>query len=232
MWGGRRAMTPLSAEDPSSIGGYTLLGRLGAGGMGVVYLGVSASGRQVAVKFVRGSYAEDEEFRGRFRQEVAAARRVSGAFTAPVVDGGGAGRRPVRPVLGRHRARPGRRRLLRPLQRLGHRGVGGQRQAAVAEGHGHGEPVGARGVGGVQAGLLREPLRAPAGPGQPHRGGGVAHPRAGRHGRQGDRHPAEPAAGRGRPGGDGRRHGLLPQPERPARLLTDRPPRWDIQRGL
>lgn len=79
-------MTPLSAEDPSSIGGYTLLGRLGAGGMGVVYLGVSASGRQVAVKFVRGSYAEDEEFRGRFRQEVAAARRVSGAFTAPVVD--------------------------------------------------------------------------------------------------------------------------------------------------
>jgi outer membrane protein assembly factor BamB len=54
--------------------------------MGVVYLGVSASGRQVAVKLVHGSYAQEEEFRTRFRQEIAAARRVSGAFTAPVVD--------------------------------------------------------------------------------------------------------------------------------------------------
>ncbi|MGW1613313.1 protein kinase domain-containing protein [Streptomyces sp. NPDC002285] len=79
-------MTPLSSGDPESIGGYALLGRLGAGGMGVVYLGVSASGRQVAVKLVHGSYAEEEEFRTRFRQEIAAARRVSGAFTAPVVD--------------------------------------------------------------------------------------------------------------------------------------------------
>ncbi|MFF7143550.1 PQQ-binding-like beta-propeller repeat protein [Streptomyces nodosus] len=79
-------MTPLSTGDPESIGGYTLLGRLGAGGMGVVYLGVSASGRQVAVKLVRGPYAQEEEFRTRFRQEIAAARRVSGAFTAPVVD--------------------------------------------------------------------------------------------------------------------------------------------------
>ncbi|MFJ4549900.1 PQQ-binding-like beta-propeller repeat protein [Streptomyces sp. NPDC088817] len=79
-------MTPLSSGDPESIGGYTLLGRLGAGGMGVVYLGVSASGRQVAVKLVHGPYAQEEEFRTRFRQEIAAARRVSGAFTAPVVD--------------------------------------------------------------------------------------------------------------------------------------------------
>ncbi|MFF1739550.1 protein kinase domain-containing protein [Streptomyces mirabilis] len=79
-------MTPLSTGDPESIGGYTLLGRLGAGGMGVVYLGVSASGRQVAVKLVRGPYAQEEEFRTRFRQEIEAARRVSGAFTAPVVD--------------------------------------------------------------------------------------------------------------------------------------------------
>ncbi|KUM99691.1 serine/threonine protein kinase [Streptomyces yokosukanensis] len=79
-------MTPLSTGDPESIGGYTLLGRLGAGGMGVVYLGVSASGRQVAVKLVRGPYAQEEEFRTRFRQEIAAARKVSGAFTAPVVD--------------------------------------------------------------------------------------------------------------------------------------------------
>ncbi|MEU3824112.1 serine/threonine-protein kinase [Streptomyces sp. NPDC029080] len=79
-------MTPLSTGDPESIGGYTLLGRLGSGGMGVVYLGVSASGRQVAVKVVHGPYAEEEEFRTRFRQEIAAARKVSGAFTAPVVD--------------------------------------------------------------------------------------------------------------------------------------------------
>ncbi|MDT0466402.1 protein kinase domain-containing protein [Streptomyces gibsoniae] len=79
-------MTPLSTGDPESIGGYSLLGRLGAGGMGVVYLGVSASGRKVAVKLARGPYAQEEEFRTRFRQEIAAARRVSGAFTAPVVD--------------------------------------------------------------------------------------------------------------------------------------------------
>ncbi|MFE6170798.1 protein kinase [Streptomyces sp. NPDC056464] len=79
-------MTSLSTGDPETIGEYTLLGRLGAGGMGVVYLGVSASGRQVAVKLVHGSYAQEEEFRTRFRQEIAAARRVSGAFTAPVVD--------------------------------------------------------------------------------------------------------------------------------------------------
>ncbi|MFD1273522.1 serine/threonine-protein kinase [Streptomyces kaempferi] len=79
-------MTPLSTGDPESIGGYTLLGQLGAGGMGVVYLGVAASGRQVAVKLVHGPYAQEEEFRTRFRQEIEAARRVSGAFTAPVVD--------------------------------------------------------------------------------------------------------------------------------------------------
>ncbi|MEU6140180.1 serine/threonine-protein kinase [Streptomyces sp. NPDC047081] len=79
-------MTPLSTGDPESIGGYTLLGRLGSGGMGVVYLGVSASGRQVAVKLVHGPYAQEEEFRTRFRQEIAAARKVSGAFTAPVLD--------------------------------------------------------------------------------------------------------------------------------------------------
>ncbi|MGW3285665.1 protein kinase domain-containing protein [Streptomyces sp. NPDC001002] len=69
-----------------SIGGYALIDRLGSGGMGVVYLGLSASGRQAAVKVVHAQYALDEEFRTRFRQEIAAARRVSGAFTAPVVD--------------------------------------------------------------------------------------------------------------------------------------------------
>jgi serine/threonine protein kinase len=77
---------PLSPGDLESIGGYALVDRLGSGGMGVVFLGRSASGRQVAVKVVHAQYAQDEEFRTRFRQEVAAARRVSGAFTAPVVD--------------------------------------------------------------------------------------------------------------------------------------------------
>ncbi|GDY44209.1 hypothetical protein SANT12839_050910 [Streptomyces antimycoticus] len=77
---------PLATGDPESIGGYALVDRLGSGGMGVVYLGRSASGRQVALKLVHEQYAQDEEFRTRFRQEVAAARRVSGAFTAPVVD--------------------------------------------------------------------------------------------------------------------------------------------------
>jgi len=74
------------AESLGSMGGYTLVDRLGSGGMGVVYLGRAASGRQVAVKVVHAQYALDEEFRARFRQEVTAARRVSGAFTAAVVD--------------------------------------------------------------------------------------------------------------------------------------------------
>ncbi|TVL92100.1 protein kinase domain-containing protein [Streptomyces sp. SAJ15] len=77
---------PLSAGDPESIGDYQLLERLGSGGMGVVYRACSASGRQVAVKLVHAQFALDDEFRTRFRQEVAAARRVSGAYTAPVVD--------------------------------------------------------------------------------------------------------------------------------------------------
>ncbi|WP_405983353.1 serine/threonine-protein kinase [Streptomyces sp. NBC_00872] len=77
---------PLGAVDPDSVGGYQLLDRLGSGGMGVVYLARSASGRQVAVKVVHAQFAQNEEFRIRFRQEVAAVRRVSGAFTASVVD--------------------------------------------------------------------------------------------------------------------------------------------------
>ncbi|MFD7222083.1 PQQ-binding-like beta-propeller repeat protein [Streptomyces sp. NPDC059892] len=76
----------LRGDDPRSVGAYRLVSRLGAGGMGVVYLGRSVSGRQVAVKMIRPEFAEDDGFRSRFRREVEAARRVSGAFTAPVVD--------------------------------------------------------------------------------------------------------------------------------------------------
>ncbi|MGW3291989.1 protein kinase domain-containing protein [Streptomyces sp. NPDC001002] len=76
----------LREDDPRSVGGYRLEARIGTGGMGVVYLGRSVSGRAVAVKVVHTKYADDPEFRARFRQEVVAARRVSGAFTAPVVD--------------------------------------------------------------------------------------------------------------------------------------------------
>ncbi|MFJ2437852.1 PQQ-binding-like beta-propeller repeat protein [Streptomyces anulatus] len=74
------------AEFPSYAGTYRLEACLGSGGMGVVHLARSASGMQLAVKVVHAPYAADPEFRARFRQEVAAARRVSGAFTAPVVD--------------------------------------------------------------------------------------------------------------------------------------------------
>ncbi|MEU0159411.1 protein kinase [Streptomyces sp. NPDC006261] len=74
------------AEFPDYAGTYRLEACLGSGGMGVVHLARSASGLQLAVKVVHRPYAADPEFRARFRQEVAAARRVSGAFTAPVVD--------------------------------------------------------------------------------------------------------------------------------------------------
>ncbi|MFE5191882.1 serine/threonine-protein kinase [Streptomyces sp. NPDC056628] len=74
------------AELPEYAGHYRLESPLGAGGMGVVHLARSTSGMQVAVKVVHAEFAKDPEFRGRFRQEVGAARKVSGAFTAPVVD--------------------------------------------------------------------------------------------------------------------------------------------------
>ncbi|MEU0374017.1 PQQ-binding-like beta-propeller repeat protein [Streptomyces sp. NPDC006283] len=74
------------AEHPEFAGQYRLEACLGNGGMGVVHLATSASGLRLAVKVIHAEHASDPEFRARFRQEVTAARRVSGAFTAPVVD--------------------------------------------------------------------------------------------------------------------------------------------------
>jgi hypothetical protein len=76
------------------VGTYRLLNRLGVGGMGRVYLGESPSGRMVAVKLIRPELADNPDFRRRFAHEVAAARQVSGVFTAPVVDADPDGSRP------------------------------------------------------------------------------------------------------------------------------------------
>ena len=78
--------TPLDQSDPAEIAGYALRARLGSGGMGNVYLSFTRGGRPVALKVVRKEFADDPEFRRRFRQEVAAAQRVQGLYTAPVVD--------------------------------------------------------------------------------------------------------------------------------------------------
>ncbi|MFE4261060.1 MDR family MFS transporter [Streptomyces sp. NPDC056883] len=79
-------MDQLIVEDPTRIGPYRLIARLGAGGMGLVYLGRSEGGRTVAVKVVQAEYAGNPEFRRRFAREVAAARRVGGSWTAAVLD--------------------------------------------------------------------------------------------------------------------------------------------------
>jgi hypothetical protein len=81
-------MEPLSADDPRMIGEFRLHARLGAGGMGQVYLGFSPAGRAVAIKVVHPQLARDQEFIQRFGREVAAARAVSGMYTAPVVGSG------------------------------------------------------------------------------------------------------------------------------------------------
>lgn len=79
-------MEALRSEDPTVIAGYRMLARLGAGGMGRVYLARSPGGRPVAFKVIRSDFTDDPDFRVRFAREVAAARSVSGVFTAPVLD--------------------------------------------------------------------------------------------------------------------------------------------------
>src|SRR5882757_7962380 len=84
--GSQQGHVPLRRWDPERIGPYVVLGRLGSGSMGQVFLGRSAAGRLVAVKTIRVELAEEAGFRTRFAQEVAAARKVSGVFTASVVE--------------------------------------------------------------------------------------------------------------------------------------------------
>ncbi|MFK0220392.1 protein kinase [Streptomyces vinaceus] len=77
-----------AADDPREVGGYRVVARLGAGGMGRVYLAYTPGGRPVALKVVRPEFAGDPEFRRRFAQEVTSAQRIHGLYTAQVVDSG------------------------------------------------------------------------------------------------------------------------------------------------
>jgi hypothetical protein len=79
-------MQPLTSDDPAKIGNYRLQARLGAGGMGLVYLAYTPAGRPVALKVVRSELSHDEGFRDRFRQEIEAAQRVRGLYTAELID--------------------------------------------------------------------------------------------------------------------------------------------------
>ncbi|WP_200301830.1 serine/threonine-protein kinase [Streptomyces adelaidensis] len=77
---------PLQADDPVQVAGYRLAARLGAGGMGRVYLSHTQGGRPVAIKVIRPELADDPVFRRRFHREIKAAQRVRGAYTAELID--------------------------------------------------------------------------------------------------------------------------------------------------
>ncbi|MFD8450628.1 serine/threonine-protein kinase [Streptomyces coelicoflavus] len=77
---------PLQDDDPRTVAGYRLAARLGAGGMGRVYLSHTRGGRPVAIKVVRSELADDQTFRRRFSREIKAARKVKGAYTAELID--------------------------------------------------------------------------------------------------------------------------------------------------
>src|ERR1700678_1547894 len=79
-------MQPLTSDDPATVGSYRLRARLGTGGMGRVYLAYTPAGRPVALKVVRSELSHDQDFRVRFRQEIEAAQRVRGLYTAELID--------------------------------------------------------------------------------------------------------------------------------------------------
>src|ERR1700753_4221877 len=81
-------MDALTEADPRTVGEFCLLARLGAGGMGRVFLASSLAGRPVAVKVIHPDLSRDSDFVRRFRNEVLAAQKVSGWYTAPVVAAG------------------------------------------------------------------------------------------------------------------------------------------------
>ena len=85
---------PLTGDDPAVVGGYHLAAVLGTGGMGKVYLSYTPGGRPIALKVIRPEFSGDPEFRRRFQQEVKAAQRVQGLYTAPVIDSDTEGAQP------------------------------------------------------------------------------------------------------------------------------------------
>ncbi|MFI6122446.1 serine/threonine-protein kinase [Streptomyces sp. NPDC051064] len=91
---GSQIFQPLAGDDPATIAGYRIAAKLGAGGMGKVYLSYTPGGRPVAIKVIRPEFGEDAEFRRRFAQEVQSAQRVQGLFTAPVIDADTEGTQP------------------------------------------------------------------------------------------------------------------------------------------
>src|SRR5690349_7472088 len=83
---GQGERRPLLPEDPRQLGRYELIGRLGEGGMGTVYLASTPEGRRVAIKIIKSDLVHDPQFRERFRSEVERAQDVPPFCTAEVLD--------------------------------------------------------------------------------------------------------------------------------------------------